>query len=261
MVLSFMETSMNPALLSTAVLGALTSLSLVTLDTEARANPRPLGFTYPYATTANGQMEVEQYLDLIPIDVTDAAGETSTRLRFDLQTELELGLSDHWELGFYLVGRQPADGAYAFRGIKQRLRGRFAEEGDLPVDLGLYFEVAEYADKIELEQKLILGKRLGSLLLLANLSFEQEIPYDGGEVEVVFNPSAGLSYAFTPAVSLGLEYRTDGEISELGDADHYLGPVLMLISGEYFATVGGYAHVGGESDGDLWFRILLGIGL
>jgi len=242
-------------LLTTGALGSIAS------GESARANPRPLAFTYPYATTANGQMEIEQYLDIIPIDVTDAAGETSTRLRFDLQTELELGLSDHWELGFYLVGRQPADGPYAFRGIKQRLRGRFAEEGDLPVDLGVYLEVAEYADKIELEQKLILGKRLGSLLLLANLSFEQEIPYDGGEVEVVFNPSAGLSYAFTPAVSLGLEYRTDGEISELGEADHYLGPVLLLISGEYFATVGGYAHVGGESDGDVWFRILLGIGL
>lgn len=242
-----------------ALLGAACP-ALLTAD-AAHANPRPLAFTYPYATTANGQMEVEQYLDLIPIDVTGTDGDVSTRLRFDLQTELELGLSDHWELGFYLVGRQPADGPYAFRGIKQRLRGRFAEEGDLPVDLGIYLEIAEYADKIELEQKLILGKRLGSLLLLANISFEQEIPYDGGEVEVVFNPSAGLSYAFTPAVSLGLEYRTDGELSELGEADHYLGPVLLLITGEYFATLGGYAHVGGESDGDVWFRILLGVGL
>ena len=228
---------------------------------DARANPRPFPFTYHYGTTASGQLEVEQYIDLIPTDVVDDAGDESTRLRFDLQTELEFGLSDHWELGFYLVGRQPADGPYQFRGIKQRLRGRFAEEGDLPLDLGIYFEVAEYADKIELEQKLILAKRFGALLFAANISFEQEIPYAGGEVEVVFNPSAGLSWAPSPAVSLGVEYRADGELASFGEADHYLGPVLMLVSGEYFATIGGYAHLSGESDGDVWFRLLFGIGL
>jgi urease beta subunit len=226
----------------------------------AHANPRPLAFTYPYATIGEGQLELEQYLDIIPLDVT-TDGETSTRLRFDLQTEFELGLSDHWELGFYFVGRQPADGAFAFRGIKQRLRGRFAEEGDLPVDLGIYFEMSQYADKVEFEQKLILGKRLGALQLLANLSVEQEIPYDGGEVELVLNPSAGLSYAFSPAVSLGLEYRTDGEFEELDEADHYLGPVLLVVSGDNFATLGGYAHLGGASAGDLWVRLMLGIGL
>lgn len=243
-----------------ATIAALTVASLASND--ARANPRPFPFTYHYGTTAAGQLEVEQYIDLIPTDVVDAtAGDESTRLRFDLQTELEFGLSDHWELGFYLVGRQPAEGPYQFRGIKQRLRGRFAEEGDLPLDLGIYFEVSEYADKIELEQKLILAKRFGALLFAANVSFEQEIPYAGGEVEVVFNPSAGISWAASPAVSLGLEYRADGELGEFGEADHYLGPALMLVSGEYFATIGGYAHLGGASEGDVWFRLLFGIGL
>lgn len=239
----------------------IASAAFAALGSAASATPRPLPFTYQYGTTPAGELEVEQYVDVIPTEVTSDAGDPTTRLRFDLQTELELGLSERWELGFYLVGRQPADGAYAFRGIKQRLRGRFADEGDLPVDLGVYLEVAEYADKLELEQKLIVAKRLGALQLLLNLSFEQEIPYDGGEVEVVFNPSAGFAWAVCPSLSLGVEYRADGEISELGSADHYLGPVLMLLSGEYFATLGGYAHLGGESDGDVWFRLLIGIGL
>lgn len=251
---------MRPSVTASVLLLALGAL-VVPLSNDALANPRPFPFTYHYGTTAGGQLEVEQYIDVLPTEVVDAAGDESTRLRFDLQTELEFGLSDHWEFGFYLVGRQPADGPYAFRGIKQRVRARFAEEGDLPLDLGLYFEIAEYADKIEFEQKLILAKRFGSFMVAANVSFEQEIPYDGSEVEVVFNPSAGLSWAASPAVSVGLEYRADGELSEFGEADHYLGPTLMLVSGEYFATLGGYAHLGGESDGDVWFRLLFGIGL
>lgn len=242
-----------------AFLAAVPLLAL--LATTAAANPRPLGFTYQYATTPEGQLEVETYVDVRPLEIDDGAGGTNTRLQFDLQTELELGLSSHWELGFYLVGRQPADGPFVFRGLKQRVRGRFAEEGELPIDLGVYLEVIEYGDKLELEQKLILQKRMGSLLALANISFEQEIPFDGGEVEVVFNPSAGLAWSPSPSVSLGLEYRLDGEISELGEADHYLGPVVMLVKGEYFATIGAYAHLAGESSGDVWVRCLLGIGL
>ena len=236
-------------------------VSLAAVDGSTSASPRQLPFTYPYVTTPAGMAEIEQYIDIVPTDLAQDAGGDSTRLRFDLQTELELGLSDRWELGFYLVGRQPADGPFAFRGLKQRLRGRFADEGDLPVDLGVYLEVSELADALELEQKLIVAKRFGALLLAANLSFEQAVPYAGGEVEVVFNPSAGLSWAASPAVSLGLEYRIDGETSKLDGADHYLGPVLMLMKGEYSATIGGYAHLGGESDGDVFFRILLGIGL
>jgi hypothetical protein len=236
-------------------------VALVSFAAPAFGNPRPLAFTYQYATTPPGEVELEQYLDVIPTDVVLESGEESTRLRFDLQTELEIGLGSHWELGFYFVGRQPAEGDYVFRGVKQRVRGRFAEEGDLPIDLGVYLEIAEYRDKLELEQKLILQKRLGDLLLLANLSFEQEILYDGGDVEVVFNPSGGLSWAVTTGFNLGIEYRLDGEISELGEADHYLGPVVMLQTGDFFATVGGYAHLAGEGPGDFWARVLFGVGL
>jgi hypothetical protein len=236
-------------------------LAVAVASNTAFANPRPLAFTYHYNTTAAGQLEVKQYIDVIPLEIDDGAGGESTRLQFDLQTELEFGLSDHWELGFYLVGRQPVDGPYAFRGIKQRIRGRFAEEGDLPLDIGIYFEITEYAHELELEQKLILAKRLGQVLLLANISFEQEFLYDGGEVEVIFNPSLGVAWAPSPAVSLGLEYRLDGELKELGEADHYLGPVLMLVSGQYFATLGAYGHLAGESNADVMVRLLLGIGL
>lgn len=231
------------------------------IASSVNANPRPLAQTYHYATMAGGEMEVEQYIDIKPIDVIGADGEESTRLQFDLLTELEFGLSDHWELGFYLVGRQPVDDGFQFRGIKQRLRGRFAEEGDLPVDLGVYFEITEYAHELELEQKLIIAKRFGQLMMVANLSIEQEIYYDGGDVEVILNPSAGIAWAPSPAVSLGVEYKLDGEVGELGEADHYLGPVIMLASGEYFATIGAYAHLAGESEGDVLVRILLGIGL
>src|SRR5262249_34672220 len=104
----------------------------------AFANPRPLPFTYPYETLAEGSAEVEQYVDATPVR-TPVGDPGNQRLVFDelyrVQTELEYGITDHLELGAYLVFEQDpnAGGGLLFDGTKQRLRYRFAEEGDLPL--------------------------------------------------------------------------------------------------------------------------------
>ena len=83
---------------------ALATLALVGLAASpARANPRALPFTYPYATLPCGGFEMEQYIDAIPLQVTrtlpGGGTEKVTTLAFELQTEFELGLTDRLELG------------------------------------------------------------------------------------------------------------------------------------------------------------------
>lgn len=239
------------------------------------ANPRPFPFSYTYSTVAPGHLEVEQYIDLVPIRVEEALPDGTRDAiispRFQLQTELELGLTEKLELGFYLVFEQGGgDAPLVFRGVKQRLRYRLFEQGELPVDIALYGEVAQYSDELEFEQKILLSRRFGPVIVAANISFEQEWYFNEDELELIYNPTLGVSYELSPHISLGLESWVRFRFDTSGRPMRtYLGPVLMAQKGEYWASVGGYVRMDtlgdtlavGENYGPFYLRILLGIGL
>ena len=110
------------------------ALALVAaIAATARANPRPLPFTYTTDTLGPGQVEIEQYVDLVTLR---AINPSSTAPQWYLpsafQTEIEIGLADRLELGLYLTfvpdpGEQFAGKALfpgAGSGLKQRQIGR-----------------------------------------------------------------------------------------------------------------------------------------
>lgn len=253
----------------------------------ASANPHPLPFSYPYQTLAEAEVEVEEIVDLIPMRVAreklDGTRDAVTALRSRLQTEVELGLTDRLELGLYFVFRQGATAdtpALRFEGLKQRLRYRFAEEGDLPVDLGVYLEIAEFYNEIEIEQKLLLSRRFGYLTTSINLWVEQEYYFQDQEWKLIYNPTAGVVYELSPRFMLGLEYwvrgRFDDASASTGDAAvdsptaarHYLGPTFLLQSGPAWWSTGVYARLDNLPDaavaddpyGKVWIRTMLGMG-
>src|SRR4051794_1482595 len=108
----------------------LAALPLWLLPSLAHANPRPLPFTYPNETLAKGNLELELYTDVNPLrvyrDPTDPTAGKLWEPGYILQNELEYGLSDHVELGFYQVFEaNPADGgenSMTFDGLKWRVR-------------------------------------------------------------------------------------------------------------------------------------------
>ena len=266
---------------------ALTAATLVAA-TPARATPRPLPFTYPAETLPEGVLEAEQYADLVPVRVAreDAADtQAVTSIRSVLQTELEYGITDRLELGFYFAFRQNASATspyLQFQGVKQRLRYELSEPGVWPVDVGLYGEIAEFHDEFEFEEKILISKRFGRLGVAANLWVEQEYYFQLEEWKFIYNPTAGLWYEFSPAFSLGAEYWMRGRFddpepttSASGTSDaptgtrHYAGPTVMLQSGDYFTSLGAYARLDnlgddaivGDQFGKVWFRWLIGIHL
>jgi hypothetical protein len=151
-------------------------VACVAMTPDSWANPHPLPYSYPYQTLPKGKIEVEEIADLVPMRVTrekeDGTRDAVTAVRSRLQTELEIGITDRLELGLYFQFQQGATAstpALRFDGMKQRLRYRFAEEGDLPVDLGVYFELAELYNEVEIEEKLLLSRRFGYLTAVCNL--------------------------------------------------------------------------------------------
>ncbi len=264
------------------------TVSLIVVGSVAHATPKPLPFSYGADTNPKGQGEVEQYVDLVPVfAINNATGAVVRYLTSQLQTEVEYGLTNRVELGLYVTLSPQAAGfdvppTVEHNGSKQRLRWRLADQGDWPIDVALYGEVAENDQEIELEAKVILERRFGNLRLLANAWVEYELYFNGAR-EWVFNPTAGFTYQITPNVFPGLEYwmraevATDGHDFNAGP-HHYIGPTLRLSFGNFFWTTGLYARVsdvgrvvtyeghpfplmpGQDAFGPIWFRSLVGFG-
>jgi hypothetical protein len=258
-------------------------VSVLVRASEASANPRPLPYSYPYETLSAEEAEVEQYVDLTPLRIADSS-DTSGRARiwdqaYTLQTELEYGITDRLELGFYLVFANQAGGPLAFDGVKQRLRLRLSEEGELPIDVGLYGEIAEFHDELEFEEKLILSKRFGMVRAMTNLWFEQSLEHYGGELEPSFHPTAGVTVEISPIFHAGFEYwglgkfendSAPGSVAHFNDGfHHYLGPALSLQFGKIWWSTAAYLRLDGmtrstevgDQFGHLWVRTVIALAI
>jgi hypothetical protein len=263
--------------LRAAALAALSLTGLVAAGRPARANPRPLPFTYIYETLPSGDAEVELYTDLTPLRVVDANGAPVWTLGTQFQLEIEYGLTDRLELGLYLT-LAPTDPSLMFApampggtGIKQRLRYRFADAGRWPIDLAVYGEVTENDREIELEGKVILQRRLGPLRIAANAWAEREFYFRGAR-EWVLNPTAGVVLEKWTTAQPGIEYWMHGEHADGGGwvvgPEHYLGPTAILQFGKIWWSNGFYFRLNGLTTppigsgipyGAVWARTIVGI--
>jgi len=264
------------------------SVSLVVASVSfaetARATPKFNPFTYPYDTLAEGEVELEQYADLVPLKGQNAgtgAGQWYKATQF--QTEFEYGITNRLELGLYVSfapsgpsGLTSTATLTEGNGVKQRLRYRFVDEGVWPIDVALYAEVVENDREIELEAKVILQKRIGPLRALVNLWAEREL-YDVNLREWVLNPTAALSYQATPSFFPGIEAWMRVEWPDpaihprpfnLGPVE-YVGPTTSFNFGRFWWTTGAYLRLNdplrslapGDAYGNFWFRTIVGVEL
>lgn len=251
---------------------------------SAGANPRPLPFSYIYETLAEGDSELEQYVDFVPTKARATSGKAVWYGATQMQTEFEHGITNKLELGLY-VTYAPSGGSdiavapqlIGGNGIKQRLRYRLGEGGQWPVDVALYGEITENQREIELEAKIILQKRIGPARVVTNLWAERELYFDGRS-EWVLNPTLGATIEATPAVQPGIEYWMHSEYpDDLGGSPrpfaagphHYLGPTVLLSFGKLWWSSGVYYRLNeprrvlepGDAFGHIWARTVIGVGL
>jgi len=267
-----------------ASLAGLVGLSLLALTSSARANPRPLPFTYQSESLAKGTGEVEQFIDFIPTQVTNAnSGAPTHYLATQFQTEIEYGLTDRLEIALYLMF-VPQPNPSVFTGVPeltmgngaaQRIRYRFADPGAWPVDVAVYGEVTENDHELELEAKIILQRRIGKLRLITNLWAERELYYTNAR-EWVLNPTLGATYEFSPKFHLGIEgwMRAEYLDNQVGEREFdqgphvFVGPAFMFNFGPVWWTTGAYARAtdphhdnqAGDAFGRVWVRTVVGLG-
>jgi hypothetical protein len=258
----------------------------------ASATPRPLPFTYNYETLGEGELEVEQYIDMVPVQVLGTSGTPIWVPATQFQTEFEYGITNRLELGLYLTiaptgnpGGQPTPPLTEGTGAKERLRYRFFDEGVLPIDMDVYGELTETDAEFEIEAKLILQKRFGNLRIAANVVGEHEWLYASPQHDWVFDPSAGITYQVTPVFQPGIDSwmwleHTSTNVTPLMDGSTplnlrpnvYVGPAILLNFGKLWWSTGAYLRVssfgystakekteGQDSFGPVWFRMIIGI--
>jgi hypothetical protein len=265
--------------------GALALLVVSAAAATARANPRPLPFTYQSETLPQGAVEVEQFVDLVPVRAAPVVGSNAAEIWFlasEFQTEFEVGLTDRLELGLYVSFVPQPNADYANQvptllsgnGIKQRLRWRLADPDAWPVDVALYGEVTENEREIELEAKVILQRRLGRVRVITNLWAEHEFYFDGRR-EWVLNPTLGATAELSPRYHVGLEgwLRSEYQVGATGPrafnlGPHvYAGPAFLVNFGKLWWSTGAYlrltdldrpVHIP-DAYGHLWFRTIVGL--
>jgi hypothetical protein len=252
----------------------------------AQANPRALPFTYTTDTLAAGDVEIEQYVDLISLRaISPLTTKPETYLANAFQTEIEIGLAERLELGLYVTyvpdfGDEYANEtllAGAGTGLKQRIRYILATPGKWPIDVGFYGELVENEREIEFEAKVLLQKRFDRIRVAANVSAEYEL-YFSKQREIVLNPSLGATFEVSPKFHIGIDSWLRGEypmnpkpaMRTFGLGPQlYAGPAVMMNFGKLWWALAVYARVTdfkhdlqpGEPYGPVWIRSLIGYDL
>jgi hypothetical protein len=165
--------------------------------------------------------------------------------------EITHGITDNFELGFYLFTNYTPDHGWKVIGTHIRPRIAAPQKWNLPIGLSLSAEIGiqnkEYSDEtVNMEIRPIIDKTFGKLYLSLN-------PVLGVTIQGVENPSAPAfapnfkaAYAVSPKVSLGTEYYGDlGPLNDFEDlpeqnqaiflvADLFLDPKWELNFGPGF---------------------------
>lgn len=241
----------------------LASLLVLLAPAFAGANERHFTYTYESATLPPGHKEIE-------IWSTPRIGRDSYFYRIDQRVEFEVGILDRWQASLYLNGMVQTsevmpgvlESETELQGISIENKIKLLDPVADAVGLALYAEVGLGADETELEAKLILDKRLGSVHLAANLVGELELEAEGAagmevemEKDIILEADLGASYFVASNFGIGAELRNRNVLhdGELEYSALFAGPVVSYATDDWWLAFTFFAQLpslGGDISGD-----------
>ncbi|MBC8478906.1 MAG: hypothetical protein H8D46_00460 [FCB group bacterium] len=227
-------------------------LILLALGSYTLCDQRNMAWTYEYKTLEAGEAEIEYYFTTETSDSEFDGKSTSS----SHQLELEVGMTNRFDIGIYQVFSQEVDEPLIYKGMKLRARYRFGEKGKFILDPLFYIEYknnAEFSAPV-LEFKTILAKDFGKTSLSINPILEFEKEDDSWTTESEY--AMGISHRFSDIIGVGMEFIG----SEHG---HYAGPTISHGLQGLWMTLG-TLYILNEKDVDLpdyKVRLLLGVNL
>ncbi len=227
---------------SKLLLPRLVLLASLLFGASVEANERHFTFAYESAVLPAGSRELELWS-------TWRVKRDDYYSRFDLRAEFEVGLTDNLQTSLYLNAKhilEPVAGSlvneFAFDGVSSEWKYKLLDPVADALGLALYAELTGAPDAFEIEAKVILDKRLGDVLLAANVVFEQEWEFDVASVgsETVLEVDLAATYFFTDAFSCGLEVRNHNLFTGSNGFESsslFAGPVLAYSTKNFWVAL------------------------
>jgi hypothetical protein len=201
----------------------------------AFATERRLTWSYESLVLNPGAKELELW-------TTPRIGREDFYVRLDHRIELEFGVLDRLQSSVYLNATTLTEGVErtdSLEGsVSSEWKYKLLDPVADPVGFAVYGEVTLGFEEAELEGKLIVDKRLGPVLLAANLIAEYEWGLESGERELKLEQTAGVAYLVTDGLAVGLEARAQAIIGE-GEYEHttlFAGPVFSYASAKWWVA-------------------------
>jgi hypothetical protein len=228
--------------------------------TATLAGVRHFTFLYEAPTSAPGSVELEN-------TVTWAHGSAGNGNDVFIREELEIGITDHFQVGIYPLdwSHHTGDG-FQYDGGAVELIYDLSNPVVDPVGISLYEEISVARQHFESESKLIAQKNYGRWIFDYNATLEAEweerhLEEQQGE----FQQALGASYEISPRLSVGLEFLHEFVFPEWRDAEKirnvFVGPNVSYRRNQWFVTVTALAQATDtEDEPNFQLRTIFGIG-
>ena len=131
---------------------------------------------YPYQPAQPNEVEIENRYTYTQSGSHDAEPPENNRGIQRNSAEFVYGFTDHTEAALYLDYAKAEDASWTHAAKRARIRHRFAEKGEYPVDIGLYLELERpyHEDNtLEGEIKVLLEKDFGRWTFDINPAFSK----------------------------------------------------------------------------------------
>jgi hypothetical protein len=235
------------------------------LVTSSFAGDRHFTYLYEAPTSPPGSIDLEN-------TITWRRTTGSAQLdEVDFREEVEIGISDRFQVGLYPLDWNYRHGGNANSGFNYdggavELIYNLTNPVVDPVGISLYEEIKGGDRLFELESKLIAQKNFGPLILAYNATLEAQWVGNGlGERNGELQQAFGASYEISPRVSVGVEILHEFLFPQWRDEEKirncFIGPNIAVRHGRWFVTVTALAQATSTVDEpNVQVRTIFGFG-
>jgi hypothetical protein len=226
-----------------------------------RGDERRFTYTYEPEVLPKGAVEFEQWVTL-RTQRNKAVGQQNYN-KWEIREELEYGVTDRYSVSLYVNTsaesfRDPAttldSSKFDFNGISIENRYMVLNPAEHAVGLTLYLEPRFSGSEAELEQKIILGQRLGDWKWAFNLTHATEWSDNLHSTEGEVEGTLGITRDLGKHWSLGLELRDHNELPDYRKWENtalFLGPAISYRQEKWWAALTVMPQIyGANFDGD-----------
>jgi len=205
---------------------------------------------YPYNTAAQGEVELENFTTYTRRGSQDMPEPENNKGLTRSTFEASYGVTDKAEIAGYIdYSRERDQGDWDLKATRWHARTRFAEKGELPVDLGMYAEL-EFPRRddndAELELRGIIEKDFGKWTLDINPIFEKVVKGAekdvGWELQYAASVIYRLDERWHPRLDFFGDFGTLRDFEGQDEQKHLVSPAVDVMFGHGLSASFGVAY-------------------